>query len=108
MFYSLREDHCLNFVLKPTKICYEFDGIRPETLNFEGALGLDEKITEMLKAFQIPFIHITIEDLQERTDFVTNELFKCWPDLKRGQLSAAPQDDDNQQNANIIQGQSED
>ena len=57
LFYSLREDHCLNFVLKPTKICYEFDGVKPENLDFEGALGLDEKMTDTMKAFQIPFIH---------------------------------------------------
>jgi len=86
--FRLRQVESLNFVLKPSLKCFEFDGVRPETIDFDGALALDEKIRETINDLQVPFIHITKEDLQERVEFVAEEIFKRWPDLKRGQMSA--------------------
>ena len=36
-----------------------------------------------MKSLQIPIVDITMEDLQERTDLVVDEIFKRWPELKR-------------------------
>ena len=54
----------------------------PENADFEGAVVFDEEIREMMNYLQIFFIHITMEDLQKRNDFVIQEMFKRWPELK--------------------------
>jgi len=61
---------------------YEFDGVRPENLDFNGAVAFDEEMREMMKNLHIPYLHITMEDLQERTNFVTKKIFNRWKDLK--------------------------
>jgi len=91
MFYfRLRKSDCLQFVLKPCQKLFQFDGVRPETHNFDSAVALDEKMRNLMKSLQIPFVYVTIEDLQERAEFVADQLFKRWPNFKRGQMNAIP------------------
>jgi len=82
LIFSFRENDCLLFVLKPCSKLFEFDGVRPENLNFEGAITFDEEMRGLMNDLQIPFVRITKEDLQERIDFVKQEMLKLWPDLK--------------------------
>ena len=84
--FRLRQDDCLHFVIKPFLRFFEQDENRPEDADFEGAVVFDEEIREMMNFVQIFFIHITMEDLQERNDFVTQEMFKRWPELKSSQI----------------------
>ena len=82
--FSLREDDCLVFIIEPVSKFFEFDGVRPERyMTFENALFVDKAMRDAMNSLQIPFVRIQVEDLQERVDFVMNEVFKHWPDLKQ-------------------------
>jgi len=48
---------------------------------------------------------MTAEDLQERLDFVADEIFKRWPDLKRGHRTVIPDDEKPNQGAAIADDQ---
>ena len=85
-YFRLRQDDCLHFVIKPFLRFFELDEIRPENVDFDGAVVFDKEIRKMMNYLQIFFIHITMEDLQERNDFVTQEMFKRWPELKNSQM----------------------
>ena len=46
---------------------------------------------EMMNFHNIPFIVITLEDLQERIDFVRDEILKRWPNVKLDQSNRIPE-----------------
>ena len=48
---------------------------------------------EKLNTLEISFIRITAENLQERFDFVVDEIFKRWPDMKRGDITPITDED---------------
>ena len=70
---------------------FGFDGVRPENLDFEGAIAFHEEMREMMNFHNIPFIVITLEDLQERIDFVRDEILKRWPNVKLDQSNRIPE-----------------
>ena len=61
----------------------ELDAVRREQIvNKEHVLKLDKRIRELMKTLEVSFVRIQIYDLQERVDFVAEEIFKRWPELK--------------------------
>jgi len=56
-------------------------------MNFDRAVKTDETIRQTFDNLQIPFVQMTVEDIQERVNFTTDEIFKRWPDLKRGHVT---------------------
>ena len=92
--FSLSQDNSLVFVMKPMKKFFESDGIRAERImNFDSAVEIDEGIREKMDGLGIRYVVITEEDIQERFDFVVDEIFKRWPSLKRGCMTRIPDDE---------------
>ena len=56
-------------------------------MDYTDVLKLDGSMRETMTKFQIPFVEIEMEDLQERVEFVAKEAIKRWPDLKRGRAT---------------------
>ena len=92
--FSLREDNCLVIIIEPIEKLFEDDGVRPEfALTLEYALDVDKRIKEAMKSAEIPFVQMFVEDIQERFDFVVDEILKRWPDLKRGHMIPIPDEE---------------
>ena len=70
---------------------FGFDGFRPENFNFEGAVAFHEEMREMMNFLKIPFMVITLEDLQKRIDFVRDGILKRWSDVKLKQSNRIPE-----------------
>ena len=82
------------FIIQPQPKFFESDGVRPQfAMTFNFALEVDEAIREMMTSLGIPFVRISVEDIQERFDFVVGKVFKRWPDLKRGEMNRISDDD---------------
>ena len=62
-------------------------------LNFDYVLEIDKELQEEMNGFSIPFLRIKVEDIQERFDFVVDEILKRWPDLKRGGMTPIPNEE---------------
>ena len=52
-------------------------------MTFSDILQLDEALRRKLDNSRIPYLDITMENLQDRVDLVAKEISKRWPDLKR-------------------------
>ena len=94
VFFSLSQDNCLVIIIEPIAKLFEDDGVRPDfMLTFDYALDIDKRIKEAMKSFEVPFVQMFVEDLQERFDFVVDNILKRWPDLKRGDMTPIPDEE---------------
>ena len=92
--FSLPQNNCLVFIIEPIPKLFEDNGVRPEfMLTFDFALEIDKMIKDAMSSFSIPLVLITVEDIQERFDFVVDEILKRWPDLKRGDMTPIPDEE---------------
>ena len=74
-------------IIEPVSKLVKADGVRPGfVLTFDFVLKIHNELKETMTRFNVPFLLITVEDLQERFDLVVDEILKRWPDLKRGDI----------------------
>jgi len=93
-FSSVRQDNCLMIIVEPVEKFFVSDGVRPERyMHFDYTVTIHEAIKETMNKLQIPFVELKVEYLQERVNFVMDQIFKKWSDLKRGHLIDIPDDD---------------
>jgi len=53
-------------------------------LSFDDTVKMHEVMTATMQSFNVKFVEITMENIQERVNFALNEIFKRWPEFKRG------------------------
>jgi hypothetical protein len=69
----LREPGSLLFFVKPSHATLKADGVR-ESLNWDGVVAIDAMIKFMFNMWDLPFIQINMDNMQERINLVDNTI----------------------------------
>lgn len=70
---KLKQPDTVIFFVRPSKVTLKQDGVR-ETLNWEGVIAIDAMIKMLLELFNLDYIPINTDSMQERVKLVMSVL----------------------------------